>query len=209
MHVLCSCHCLFNCSTCVCGRASEQAWVGQHIIMVWSMSCTKALSILFATQGQTVESMNHSTKPCWQLLEGAAWRPGLICVCWAKTAAHLQRLTLRTSLTLKPTHWDSASLFIFYLNNSQIRLKQLSEAVLQKAGVTQVEMSNSTIATSSSHLLGFTHTQTRSRRNQQNKLTCAHTLNAPAVSVHFYKTIMRGWGQECLGLLLKLKKLKE
>lgn len=131
------------------------------------------LSILFATQGQTVESMNHSTKPCWQLLEGSAWHPGLVCVCWAKTAAHLQRLTLRTSLTPQPAHWERASLFILELNNSQLRLKQWSESVLLKAGVTQVEMLKlNPCLKVKSLLLGFTLTRwTRSKRSQK------YTLN--------------------------------
>lgn len=52
-------------------------------------------------------------------------------------APHLHRLTLRSSLTPRPSHWESASLFILWLNNSQLRL---DEAVLQKAGVTEVEV---------------------------------------------------------------------
>lgn len=72
----------------------------------------------------------------WRELHGA-----LVSSVFAEIKLQLTfRGSLRTSLTPEPTYWESASLFILELNNSQLRIKQRNEDVLQKAMFTQIEM---------------------------------------------------------------------
>lgn len=114
-----------------------QTWGVQPILRVWSAMLFE--DIVYSVCYTRSDSREHESfnKAVLTALGWSGMAPWSFSVCWAKSAAHLQRLTLRTSLTPRPAHWESASLFILKLNNSQFRLKSTEWSCATEGGLTQ------------------------------------------------------------------------